>query len=130
MAENLLQVKDLCQNFSEKRGFKKQSLKAVNHVSFDIKKGETLGIVGESGCGKSTLGKTILKILKPSSGSIIYEGKDITGLSAKEMFPYRRKMGMIFQDPFSSMDPKLTVSQIIKEPMEIHRMYTAKEREE
>lgn len=128
--EILLEVKDLCQYFEEKRGFKKQSLKAVNHVSFDIKKGETLGLVGESGCGKSTLGRTVIKILKPTSGSILYEGKDITFLSGKEMFPYRKKMGMIFQDPFSSLDPKLTVSQIIKEPMEIHRMYTAREREE
>ncbi|MBQ4524221.1 MAG: ABC transporter ATP-binding protein [Lachnospiraceae bacterium] len=128
--EVLLEVKELCKYFEERHGYKKQNLKAVNHVSFEIRKGETLGLVGESGCGKSTLGRTVLKIVKPTSGSIIYEGKDITGLSKKEMFPYRKKMGMIFQDPFSSLDPKLTVSQIIKEPMEIHGMYTAKEREE
>ena len=128
--EILLEVRDLCKYFQERHGYKKQELKAVSHVSFEIRKGETLGLVGESGCGKSTLGRTVLQIVKPTSGSILYDGKDITGLSRKEMFPYRKKMGMIFQDPFSSLDPKLTISQIIKEPMEIHGMYTAKEREE
>lgn len=128
--EILLEVRDLCKYFQERHGYKKQELKAVSHVSFEIRKGETLGLVGESGCGKSTLGRTVLQIVKPTSGSILYDGKDITGLSRKEMFPYRKKMGMIFQDPFSSLDPKLTISQIIREPMEIHGMYTAKEREE
>ena len=128
--EVLVEIKDLCKYFEERQGFKKQNLKAVNHVSFEIRKGETLGLVGESGCGKSTLGRTVLRMIQPTSGSIIYEGKDITGLSKKEMFPYRKKMGMIFQDPFSSLDPKLKIGQIIKEPMEIHSMYTAKEREE
>jgi oligopeptide transport system ATP-binding protein len=120
----------LCKYFEERHGYKKQNLKAVHQVSFEIRKGETLGLVGESGCGKSTLGRTILQMLKPTSGSIFYEGKDITGLSKKEMFPYRKKMGMIFQDPFSSLDPKQKIGQIIKEPMEIHRMYTPLEREE
>lgn len=128
--EILLEVRDLCKYFEERHGYKKQNLKAVEQVSFEIRKGETLGLVGESGCGKSTLGRTVLQILKPTSGKIIYEGKDITGLSKKEMFSYRKKMGMVFQDPFSSLDPKLKVSQIIKEPMEIHHMYHPSERDE
>ena len=103
-------------------------LKAVDDVSFEMKRGETLGIVGESGCGKSSMGRTILKVHEPTSGQIIFEGNDITNLSNKKMFPYRKKMQMIFQDPYASLNPRFTVGEIIEEPMIIHKMGTAHER--
>lgn len=97
-------------------------LHAVDDVSIQVEAGQTIGIVGESGCGKSTLGKTILRLTEPTSGSITMDGVDITKLSPKELKRYRTKMQMIFQDPFSSIDPRMTVSQLIAEPLYIHRI--------
>ncbi len=109
----LIQTKDLVKYFNTKRGY----LHAVDHVNISIKKGETLGVVGESGCGKSTLGRTILRLLEPTSGQILYNGEDIVGYSPKQMKEMRRKMQIIFQDPFTSLNPRMSVSEIIVEPM-------------
>ena len=109
----LIQTKDLVKYFNTKRGY----LHAVDHVNISIKKGETLGVVGESGCGKSTLGRTILRLLEPTSGQILYNGEDIVGYSPKQMKEMRKKMQIIFQDPFTSLNPRMSVSEIIAEPM-------------
>ena len=121
----LLEVKKLTKHFPAAHG---QQVHAVNGVSFKLERGETLGIVGESGCGKSSMGRTILKVHEPTSGQIIFDGVDITGLSNRKMFPYRKKMQMIFQDPYASLNPRFTVGEIIEEPMIIHNMGTAHER--
>ena len=121
----LLEVKNLTKHFTAAHG---QKVHAVNGVSFKLERGETLGIVGESGCGKSSMGRTILKVHEPTSGQIIFDGVDITGLSNRKMFPYRKKMQMIFQDPYASLNPRFTVGEIIEEPMIIHNMGTAHER--
>lgn len=130
--EVILEVKDLCKYFSVNKGlFKSKSyVKAVDKVSFTINKGETLGIVGESGCGKTTMGRTILKLYDPTSGKIIFNGKDITNNSVKEMVPLRKEMQMIFQDPYASLNPRMTVGDIIGEAIDIHKLLTGKERTE
>ena len=101
-------------------------LHAVDDVSFQLEEGKTLGVVGESGCGKSTLGRTILRLQPATSGQVMFEGRDILALGKREMVSLRREMQMIFQDPFSSLDPRKTVSQAIEEPLIIHRMYKSK----
>lgn len=101
-------------------------LHAVDDVSFKIIEGKTLGVVGESGCGKSTLGRTILKLISPTAGQVIFDGIDITNFKPKEMTALRKQMQIIFQDPFSSLDPKMTVFQIIEEPLRIHNIYRRK----
>ena len=113
MAENILEVKHLKKYFKTARG----THHAVDDVSFTIEKGKTLGIVGESGCGKSTTGRAILRLLEPTDGQVIFNGQDITALSSSKMRQMRRDMQIIFQDPFSSLDPKKTVSQTIAEPI-------------
>ena len=113
MSEYLLEVKNLKKYFDTPKG----TLGAVDGVSFSLEKGKTLGIVGESGCGKSTTGRTILRLIEPTSGSIIFDGKDITKLSRSEMRKMRKDMQIIFQDPFSSLDPKMPISRLISEPM-------------
>ena len=113
MAENILEVKHLKKYFKTARG----TLHAVDDVSFTIEKGKTLGIVGESGCGKSTTGRAILRLLEPTDGQVIFNGQDITALSSSKMRQMRRDMQIIFQDPFSSLNPKKTVSQTIAEPI-------------
>ena len=113
MAENILEVKHLKKYFKTARG----TLRAVDDVSFTIEKGKTLGIVGESGCGKSTTGRAILRLLEPTDGQVIFNGQDITALSSSKMRQMRRDMQIIFQDPFSSLDPKKTVNQTIAEPI-------------
>lgn len=112
----MLEVQHLKKYFSTSTGM----LHAVDDVSFQIEKGKTLGIVGESGCGKSTIGRTILRLLEPTDGRIIFEGQDITGLPKNEMRELRKKMQIIFQDPFSSLDPRMTVAQTIAEPLVLH----------
>lgn len=117
----LLEIKGLKKYFPELGGISGKKVlsevKALDGVSFTINRGETLGIVGESGCGKSTMGRTILKLLEPTSGEIYFEGKDITGLSPKEMIIHRKDIQMIFQDPFASLNPRMKVFDIIEEPL-------------
>lgn len=121
----LLEVKNLTKYFPAKGG---REVHAVDGVSFAIEKGETLGIVGESGCGKSSMGRTILKVHEPTGGQIIFDGDDITKFNHRKMMPYRKRMQMIFQDPYASLNPRFTVGDIIEEPMIIHKMGTPKER--
>ena len=104
-------------------------LKAVDDVSLDIKRGETLGLVGESGCGKSTLGRTIIKLYEPTDGNIFFEGKDVTKIKRDERKRYTRSMQMIFQDPYACINPRMTVADIVSEGMDIHNMYNGKERQ-
>ncbi len=121
----LLEVKNLVTQFPVKGGFFGRTIdhfKAVDDVSFTLKKGKTLGLVGESGCGKTTLGRSILRLVEPSSGSIIYNGKDITHVYSEELRLLRRKMQIIFQDPYSSLNPRMTVSEILTEPLNIHNV--------
>ncbi len=113
MSEYLLEVNDLKKYFDTPKG----KLHAVDGVSFAIERGKTLGIVGESGCGKSTTGRTILRLLEPTSGTVLFEGKDITKLSRREMRALRKDMQIIFQDPFSSLDPKMPINKLISEPI-------------
>lgn len=122
----LLEVKNLKEYFDiNVSGFTTKPLKAVDDVSFSIKKGETLGLVGESGCGKTTVGRTILQLYKPTGGEIIYNGKKIE--TKEDLSEFRKKATMVFQDPYSSLNPRMTVSDIIAEPLDIHRMYSSKE---
>lgn len=126
----LLQVQELTTQYVTKKGFTKPEIKvlnAVDKVSFNVYKGETLGLVGESGCGKSTLGRSILRLVAPSSGKIIYNNNNLLDLSEKEMLKMRTKMQLIFQDPFSSLNPRITVGQAISEPMEVHGLAKSKE---
>lgn len=122
----LLEVKHLKEYFDINVGmFKTKPLKAVDDVSFSIMRGETLGLVGESGCGKTTVGRTILNLYKPTAGEIIYDGKPLkTKADIKE---FRKKATMVFQDPYSSLNPRMTVADIIAEPLDIHKMYSSKE---
>jgi len=123
MAKVLLEVQNLTKYFNTPGGL----LHAVDGVSFQVEEGKTLGIVGESGCGKSTTGRTILKLIEPTSGKIIFDGKDITGYSRGQMRPLRTEMQMIFQDPFSSLDPRMTVMQLIAEPIIEHKLIHGRE---
>ena len=118
----ILEVENLTKYFNTPGGL----LHAVDGVNFKVEEGRTLGIVGESGCGKSTTGRTILKLLEPTSGKIIFDGQDITGYSRKQMRSLRRGMQMVFQDPFSSLDPRQTVSQLISEPIIEHKLLKTK----
>lgn len=129
----ILSVKNLKTYFDVTKGLfaKKQIVKAVDDVSFDVMPNETFGLVGESGCGKTTLGRTIVKLYEPYSGSIEFEGQDIAKLKGKELNQFRKNVQMIFQDPYASLNPRMTVGEIIKEPMIIHNIYnTDEEREE
>lgn len=121
----LIDVRDLKQYFNINVGmFKTKPLKAVDGVSFSIKKGETLGLVGESGCGKTTVGRSILHLYKPTSGQVFYNGKEIS--TPKEIHDFRKKATMVFQDPYSSLNPRMTVSDIIGEPLDIHKAYATR----
>ncbi|HCW53068.1 MAG TPA: peptide ABC transporter ATP-binding protein [Clostridium sp.] len=126
----ILEVKDLCKYFPAKSGLfgKKSYVKAVDKVSFTLKRGETLGLVGESGCGKTTTGRTVLKLYEPTSGKIIFKGKDITKYSEKQMVPLRKNLQMIFQDPYASLDPRMTVGDIIGEAIDVHKLFVGEER--
>ena len=124
-AKPILEVQGLTKYFDAAHG---KQVHAVENVSFTLARGETLGIVGESGCGKSSMGRTILKIHPSTAGKIIFDGEDITKLSNRQMLPYRKRMQMIFQDPYASLNPRMTVGEIIEEPMLIHGMGTSKDR--
>lgn len=131
MREKLIEVKALEKHFPIKKGLFNQTtnyVKAVDNITFDIYKGETLGLVGESGCGKSTTGRTILQLLEPTSGQVIYDGKDLAKMSAQEIRGYRKDLQMIFQDPYASLNPRMTVQDIVSEPFEIHNLHSNKER--
>jgi oligopeptide transport system ATP-binding protein len=123
MNERLIEVKNLTKHFLVKGDFKNNKVQAVDDVSFYIDRGETLGLVGESGCGKTTVGRTLLRLYEPTGGNIFYDGKDITKVN---MQPYRRKMQIIFQDPYASLDPRMTVGNIIGEPLDINKIYSSK----
>jgi oligopeptide/dipeptide ABC transporter ATP-binding protein len=130
---NLLTINNLTKKFPIKSGFLGKTtnyVHAVNDVSLNVKQGEILGLVGESGCGKSTLGRTILKLHEPNSGQIIFDGKDITNYSSKEMLSIRRDMQIIFQDPYGSLNPRMTVGKTIMEPLTIHGVGKKNERKD
>ena len=125
-AKPLVEVKHLKEYFDINTGlFKNKPLKAVDDVSFVIKKGETLGLVGESGCGKTTVGRTILHLYKPTAGEIWYDGQKIE--SRESLKDFRKKAAMVFQDPYSSLDPRMTVEDIIAEPLDVHKAYKNKQ---
>jgi peptide/nickel transport system ATP-binding protein/oligopeptide transport system ATP-binding protein len=128
-----LEVRHLVKHFPTHGGFLQRqtgTVKAVDDVSFAIRRGETLGLVGESGCGKSTVGKTVLKLLEPTSGTILLDGVDVSGLSPAQMWRYRRRIQTVFQDPYSSMNPRLSAGTIVGEPLENFGIATGAEKEE
>ena len=131
--ETLLQVEDLKMHFPIYRGvFQRQvgAVRAVDGVSFDVRRGETLGLVGESGCGKSTTGRTILQLYRPTAGEVHFEGVDLVHLKGEDLRKMRRKMQMIFQDPYASLNPRMTVADIVGEPLMVHSVATGKEIQE
>ena len=124
--ETLVQVRGLKKYFPITQGILIQreigAVKAVDDVSFDIYRGETLGLVGESGCGKTTTGRTLIQLYKPTDGQVLFEGKDLAQMESKELRPLRKRMQMIFQDPYASLNPRWTISRIIGEPLRVHRI--------
>ena len=122
MANKIIEVKNAKKYFNTKKGL----LHAVDDVSFTINEGETLGLVGESGCGKSTTGRVALRLLDATAGEVFYEGKDIMKMSSKEMREMRKKMQIVFQDPYASLNPRMSVSEIIAEPLIVHKIYQDK----
>ena len=129
----LLQVDDLKMHFPIYRGVIRRqvgAVRAVDGVSFDVRRGETLGLVGESGCGKSTTGRTILQLYKPTDGSVIFDGTDLVTLKGEQMRQMRRKMQMIFQDPYASLNPRMTVAEIVGEPLIAHEVAMGREIQE
>ncbi|HEY5378930.1 MAG TPA: dipeptide ABC transporter ATP-binding protein [Pseudolabrys sp.] len=122
----VLEVRDLKKHFPISKGLLQRAagtVFAVDGVSFSITPGETLGLVGESGCGKSTVGRTVLRLIEPTGGEIKIDGTDITHLSKRDLRPYRRQMQIIFQDPFSSLDPRMSAGDIVAEPMRVHKTF-------
>ncbi|MGI6620896.1 MAG: ABC transporter ATP-binding protein [Bacillota bacterium] len=122
MSDIILEVDDLVKHFKTRRG----TVRAVDGIDFSVERGKTLGLVGESGCGKTTVGRTILRLIEPTSGRILFEGRDITKLHKSGLRSYRREMQLIFQDPYSSLDPRKTVSQIISEPIIANKLFRSK----
>ncbi len=127
----LLEVRDLVKHFPVRRGFlgrRTARVHAVDGISLTLEEGQTLGLVGESGCGKSTAARTVLRLLEPTSGTVLFDGKDVLALSAEELRLLRREMQIVFQDPFGSLNPRLTVRQIVEEPLRTHRQGRRAER--
>ena len=127
MSEYMVEVKNLCKYFPAGR---KRTLKAVDNVSFYIRPGETLGLVGESGCGKTTCGRTLLKLYDQTSGQILFKGQEISHLRGKQLLSFKKNAQMIFQDPYSALDPRMTIAEIIAEGMGVHMHYSEKEKQE
>jgi oligopeptide transport system ATP-binding protein len=129
----MLVVEDLTKQFQRTRGIlsgeKKEVVRAVDHVSFSVNEGETLGLVGESGCGKTTLGRLIVRLIEPTGGSILYNGKNILALKNNEMRELRRELQIIFQDPYSSLNPRMTIGSILEEPLLVQRMGSAQRKD-
>ena len=132
MTQPLVSIRDLTKHFTVGRSLfgPKPTLRAVDGVDLDILRGETLGLVGESGCGKSTLARTLIRLYQPSSGSITFDGMDVATASERELTPFRRRVQMIFQDPYASLNGRMTVRDLIAEPLEIARIGTPKSRTE
>ena len=132
MSDAVLKVENLKVHFQVKGGLftKKQVVKAVDGVSFEIYPRETFGLVGESGCGKSTTGRAIVKLYEPTSGTVYYHGEDVTKIKGSHLAEFRRNVQMIFQDPYASLNPRMTVGEIIREPMDIHHIFNTKEERE
>lgn len=132
MSDAILKVENLKVHFPVKGGLftKKQVVKAVDGVSFEIYPRETFGLVGESGCGKSTTGRAIVKLYEPTSGTVYYHGEDVTKIKGSHLAEFRRNVQMIFQDPYASLNPRMTVGEIIREPMDIHHIFNTKEERE
>lgn len=135
MAQNdiLIEVKNLKKHFPIKKGFfgkTSVAVKAVDDISFAIKRGETFGLVGESGCGKSTTGRTLIRLYEPTAGEILFEGVDIAKMKESDLKEYRKKIQMIFQDPYASLNTRMTVADIIGEPLDIHNIVSGKARQE
>lgn len=129
MADNLLVVRGLKQYYPVKGGLGKETsyVKAVDNVDFEVRRGEVFGIVGESGCGKSTLGKSICKLIEPTEGSIVLDGEEISKYTPKQMRPIRKKVQMVFQDPYASLNPRMSVRDIVAEPLIIHGLTKTRE---
>lgn len=127
MEDTIFSVKNLTKEFYSSR---KKIIKAVNNVSFELRKKETYSLVGESGCGKSTTGRAALRLIEPTSGEIMYHGRDAMKFKGKEMLDFRRRMQMVFQDPYSSLNPRMTIDKIVEEPLIIHKLGNKAEREE
>ncbi|XDD50155.1 ABC transporter ATP-binding protein [Leptospira sp. WS92.C1] len=127
----MIRIKDLTISYFSKSGFglKKNRIAAVDEINLEIKKNEILGLVGESGCGKSTLGRGLVKLLQPESGEIYFEDQEITSLSSSDFFPFRKNIQIIFQDPYSSLNPRMTISEILMEGLEIHENLSKEESE-
>jgi oligopeptide transport system ATP-binding protein len=134
LGETLVDVQDLQIYFPVSAGIifqrKVADVKAVDGVSFQVKRGETLGLVGESGCGKSTTGKAVLQLIRPTAGNVHFEGTDLTKIKGRELRRFRRKMQMIFQDPYASLNPRMSVGSIIGEPITIHKLASGKEKKD
>ena len=130
----LLQVENLVKHFDTRRGLQRlyrrregALVRAVDGVSFEVSRGETLGVIGESGCGKTTLGRTILRLQEPTSGRVLFEGRDITRLDLGSMTPLRRRMQIVFQDPYASLNPRCTVEETVGLPLDVHRLSSRRE---
>lgn len=129
MSKPLIDVQELSKYFSFTQGFFKRErkvVKAVDGVSFQIEEGETLGIVGESGCGKSTLGRMLMRLIEPTAGRVFFQGQDLTALRGQQLKQERKHFQMVFQDPYASLNPRMTIRQILEEPLETHNVYAGK----